>query len=69
MTDNPIKFAAYKKSAPIFKLLIKYMKNLTFLKTVTLLTALGSYIILSPQKTQATSAADIIDQGTGFGAG
>ena len=33
------------------------------------LTALGSYIILSPQKTQATSAADIIDQGTGFGAG
>ena len=67
MTDNPIKFAAYKKSAPIFKLLIKYMKNLTFLKTVTLLTALGSYIILSPQKTQAVSAADIIDQGVGFG--
>ena len=33
------------------------------------LTALGSYMILSPQKTQATSAADIIDQGTGFGAG
>ena len=33
------------------------------------LTALGSYIILSPQKTQAVSAADIIDQGTGFGAG
>lgn len=32
------------------------------------LTALGSYMILSPQKTQATSAADIIDQGTGFGA-
>tara|TARA_B110000027_G_C16019864_1_gene255855 strand:- start:598 stop:792 length:195 start_codon:yes stop_codon:yes gene_type:complete len=31
------------------------------------LTALGSYIILSPQKTQATSAADIIDQGIGFG--
>ena len=67
MTDNPIKFAAYKKSAPIFKLLIKYMKNLTFLKTVTLLTALGSYIILSPQKTQAGSPADIIDPGEGFG--
>ncbi|MGY8921734.1 MAG: hypothetical protein ACKVKQ_07545 [Flavobacteriales bacterium] len=33
------------------------------------LTALGSYMILSPQKTQAVSAADIIDQGTGFGAG
>ena len=33
------------------------------------LTALGSYMILSPQKTQATSAADIIDQGTGFGSG
>ena len=33
------------------------------------LTALGSYMILSPQKTQAISAADIIDQGTGFGAG
>ena len=32
------------------------------------LTALGSSMILSPQKTQATSAADIIDQGTGFGA-
>ena len=31
------------------------------------LTALGSYIILSPQKTQATSTADIIDQGIGFG--
>ena len=33
------------------------------------LTALGSYMILSPQKTQAASAADIIDQGTGWGAG
>ena len=33
------------------------------------LTALGSYMILSPQKTQAGSPADIIDQGTGFGAG
>jgi hypothetical protein len=31
------------------------------------LTALGSYMILSPQKTQAVSAADIIDQGVGFG--
>jgi hypothetical protein len=31
------------------------------------LTALGSYMILSPQKTQAVSAADIIDQGIGFG--
>lgn len=31
------------------------------------LTALGSYMILSPQKTQATSAADIINQGVGFG--
>ena len=31
------------------------------------LTALGSYMILSPQKTQAVSAADIIDQGEGFG--
>ena len=31
------------------------------------LTALGSYMILSPQQTQAVSAADIIDQGVGFG--
>ena len=31
------------------------------------LTALGSYMILSPQKTQAGSPADIIDQGVGFG--
>ena len=31
------------------------------------LTALGSYMILSPQKTQAVSAADIIDPGEGFG--
>jgi len=31
------------------------------------LTALGSYMILSPQKTQATSAADIVGQGVGFG--
>ena len=67
MTDNPIKFAAYKKSAPIFKLLIKYMKNLTFLKTVTLLTALGSYMILSPQKTQAGSSPEIVGQSVGFG--
>jgi hypothetical protein len=31
------------------------------------LTALGSYMILSPQKTQATSAPDIVGQGVGFG--
>jgi hypothetical protein len=31
------------------------------------LTALGSYMILSPQKTQAGSPADIIDPGEGFG--
>lgn len=43
------------------------MKNLTFLKTVTLLTALGSYIILSPQKTQAGSSPEIVSQSVGFG--
>ena len=32
------------------------------------LTALGSYMILSPQKTQAVSAAEIVGQGVGFGA-
>ena len=31
------------------------------------LTALGSYIILSPQKTQATSSPEIVGQGVGFG--
>ena len=31
------------------------------------LISLGSYMILSPQKTQATSAADIVGQGVGFG--
>jgi len=47
------------------------MKNFTFLKTVTLclflITALGSYIILSPQKTQAGSSPEIVSQSVGFG--
>jgi hypothetical protein len=32
------------------------------------LTALGSYMILSPQKTQAGSSPEIVGQGASFGA-